>query len=55
VSARQGALRLLQRRVASGRISMCLNLLGAAGGCLICLIGTSLLLQGLRTSAHPLF
>jgi len=55
VSARQGVLRLLQRRVASGRVGMCLNLLGAAGGCLICLIGTSLLLQGLRTSVHPLF
>jgi len=55
MSARQGALRLLQRRTTSHWLQVCLNVLGVAGGCAICLIGVGLLLQGLRTDMHPLF
>jgi len=54
VTARQGALRLLQRRTRPYRLALIFNLLGAAGGCLISLIGGGLLMQGLRTSVHPL-
>jgi len=55
VTARQGALRLLQRRATPYQLALIFNLLGIIGGGLIGAVGVSLLVQGLRSSAHPLF
>jgi len=54
VSARQGALRLLQRRAAPDWVGTTLSLLGVVGGCLIGAMGAGLLWQGLHANTHPL-